>query len=75
MTTLQDLEKQIKKQTDIYNKAKCIAKKSYDNRQSDMMKTQAEEFIAESVLFSLKSIVEQVKEYEKNRADRYLSCW
>mgnify|MGYP003643035466 FL=1 len=49
MTTLKDLEKQIKKQTKIYNKAKVVSKESYTNRQSDMLKTQAEEYIAEHI--------------------------
>ena len=71
MKTLQDLEKEIKKQTKIYNKAKLIAKKSYENLQNDMLRTQAEEFIAETVLFALKSIVESVKKDEEQRADKY----
>ena len=69
MTTLKDLEKQIKKQTKIYNKAKVVSKESYTNRQSDMLKTQAEEYIAEHILDSLNSILEKVKETEKMRAN------
>ncbi len=71
MTTLQDLEKQIKKQTKIHNKSKEIAKASYDNRQDDMISRLMEKLIAEDILTALEKTLEKVREHEEVRLRGY----
>lgn len=67
MTTLKDLEKQIKKQTKVLNKAKAIAKESYNNGQNDMVSKAMEHIIAEDILMALESTLEKVREHEAER--------
>ncbi len=70
MTTLQDLEKQIKKQRKIHAKAKAIANeksRDVDECTSRLM----EEYIAENILRALEGTLESVREKEEIRLRGY----
>jgi hypothetical protein len=71
MTTLKDLEKQIKKQRKIHAKAKEVAKASYNNKQDDMLSRLMEEHIAEDILTALEKTLERVREKEEIRLRGY----
>tara|TARA_R100000935_G_scaffold58747_1_gene97464 strand:+ start:2724 stop:2942 length:219 start_codon:yes stop_codon:yes gene_type:complete len=66
MKNTNEITKLIAKQTKLVEVLKVIQKESYDNRQDDMITTQAEYFIAAEVLRALRNVLPQITDHQEN---------